>query len=543
MRTSPDETITPRFWPDMAALLALALVVRAATALPLRVPGYMDAYYYYVGAERIVAGYGLTEPYIWNYWLEPLRLPAPAFQYWLPLTSFIMVPFLALLGPSFRAAHVPFVLLSALLPLIAYRVSFILAPARRRAILAGLLTIFTPFYMKYWVSTDNFTPFALCAGLALLTMRRAVERQDLRWYAAAGALVGLGHLARADAPLLLAVLALAGLWPAGAAESLRRRWKPSLAGLALAVAAYGLVLLPWLMHNISAMGAPFNPVGARTIFLRDYDDLYSYGRPIDLASYLAWGWPAILRSKLDAAGANLITVTVVFLLLFMAPLAAWEMWARRRETLTRLVGWYLLLLYLTMTLIFTFPGPRGSLLHSGGALLPFLLAYAAGGLERAIAWAARRRATWDVTRACRVFGAGSLLIAVIASAFVYARAVWAGGDSQQAWNTHDDGYRIVDAWLDAQGAPADAPIMVVNPPAFYYFARRPAIAIPNEPPETIAAVCARFGAGYLLLEANRPRPLDALFAGAAPPAGRPTLELVKAWHAPEPEVKLYRCLP
>ncbi len=42
---------------------------------------------------------------------------------------------------------------------------------------------------------------------------------------------------------------------------------------------------------------------------------------------------------------------------------------------------YLPLLFIAMTFIFTFPGTRGGLFHSGGALLPVVFATAGPGLE------------------------------------------------------------------------------------------------------------------------------------------------------------------
>jgi hypothetical protein len=61
--------------------------------------------------------------------------------------------------------------------------------------------------------------------------------------------------------------------------------------------------------------------------------------------------------------------------------------------------------------------------------------------------------------------------------------------------------------------PADAPIMVVDPPAFYYYTGRYAVAIPNEPAAVISVVCRRFDVPYLVLEKNHPDPLDGLYDG------------------------------
>ena len=98
------------------ALVALALGARLLTAWPLRQPGYTDAYYYAVGAEQLHAGQGFQEPFIWNYLDPPESVPHAGYLYWMPLTAILGWPGLALLGDSFTALQVPFVLISALLP-------------------------------------------------------------------------------------------------------------------------------------------------------------------------------------------------------------------------------------------------------------------------------------------------------------------------------------------------------------------------------------------------------------------------------------------
>ena len=42
-------------------IAAIALMVRILTALPMQQPGYMDAYYYFAGAERLGTGDSFIE--------------------------------------------------------------------------------------------------------------------------------------------------------------------------------------------------------------------------------------------------------------------------------------------------------------------------------------------------------------------------------------------------------------------------------------------------------------------------------------------------
>ncbi|HID63951.1 MAG TPA: hypothetical protein EYP49_14615 [Anaerolineae bacterium] len=107
----------------MGMIFALTLLVRLIAALPIQRPGYMDAYYYYDGAEALYRGLGFSEEFIWNYLDDPQGIPHPSHLYWPPLSSILAYLSFLVFGPSHRAAQLPFILLSATLPLITYYVS------------------------------------------------------------------------------------------------------------------------------------------------------------------------------------------------------------------------------------------------------------------------------------------------------------------------------------------------------------------------------------------------------------------------------------
>ncbi|MGD9147719.1 MAG: hypothetical protein PVI80_19285, partial [Anaerolineae bacterium] len=156
----------PRRWIPWA-LLALALGVRLLTAWPLREPGYTDAYYYSVGAQQLFAGQGFVEPFIWNYLDPPETVNHPGYLYWMPLTAILGWLGLEVLGNSFRALQAPFILLSALLPLVSYTVAWDLSGKQKHAVLAGLLTIFPGYYAHSFVVPDSFAVFALAGSVSL----------------------------------------------------------------------------------------------------------------------------------------------------------------------------------------------------------------------------------------------------------------------------------------------------------------------------------------------------------------------------------------
>jgi len=508
----------------VAVLLVLGLAVRLLTAWPLRQPGYTDAYYYAVGARQLYTGQGFAAPFIWNYLEPPSSIPHPGFLYWMPLASILGWLGMAALGDSFRAIQAPFVLLSALLPLVTYTVAWDLTHKRQHAWLAGLLAVFPGFYSHFLVLPDNMTPFALAGGVCLWAAGRGLRDRRPLWFGLASLAAGLAHLSRADGLLLeLVVLccALSLIWsgtkstPAAQPESKTpgshasggQNPRSRIAAVLLALAGYLAVMAPWFLRNWQEIGSSLSGAGTATLFLTSYDDIFAFGRPPTLGSYLAWGWGAILHSKAEALLLNLQRLWVENLLVFLLPFTALGLWRLRRERLLWPFFIYAPLLFAAMTLAFTFPGMRGGLFHSGGALLPFLFAAAGPGLEVLLHGAARRFHGWEVKRAWSVFSAGLVGLAALLTLFAVGRAVLSGD-----WNKRGQGYADIGDWLAGQGA-ADAVVMAGDAPGFTWHTGHRAIAVPNERLDTVLAVADRFGARYLVLDSFRPRTTDALYDG------------------------------
>jgi hypothetical protein len=64
-----------------------------------------------------------------------------------------------------------------------------------------------------------------------------------------------------------------------------------------------------------------------------------------------------------------------------------------------------------MTLIFTFPGRHGSLLHSSTALWPWSMALVPAGIAASVDWIAARRRNWRPRQARILFAVGFLVMA------------------------------------------------------------------------------------------------------------------------------------
>ncbi len=519
-------------------LLTITLVVRIATALPLQQAGYMDASYAIHVAENIAVGRGLTEDVLWNYLDRPAGLPHPSNLYWMPLPSFLIAPFFALFGISYRVAQIPFILLSLIPPLFAFHLGSRVLGRDDYAWVGALLTIFSGFYMVYWVSPDNFTPFAVTASLCLYTIACGVETNSGRYYVAAGVLAGLSHLARADGILLLAAVPIAllmatssgntsfGVQASGSEDSplahhasritdyVSRITHHVLRFTLYALLGYLLVMAPWFARNYLAVGMPYPSAGAKTLWLTSYDELFRFADDLTPARYLAWGLVPIIESKVVAIWRSLLVLSFANMLLFLTPFVLAGLWRLRKciEFLPFLI--YGFLLFWVMVLAFTFPSWRGTLLHSGIALLPFCSVAVPSGIDAAVRWVARRRRTWDVSRALPVFQIGFVVLAVIVSFYVYGGGLFgssAGRDSP-LWNERDAGYSDIAQWLDRNAHDEDI-VMAGDPASFYNVSHRRAIVIPSESVDAVLAAARRYRASYLVLDHDYPRPLKDLYEG------------------------------
>jgi 4-amino-4-deoxy-L-arabinose transferase-like glycosyltransferase len=473
----------------------------------------MDADYYFATGVELASGRGFTEPFLWNYLDNPEGLPHPSHSYWMPLTSLVAASSMRLMGVSFRIAQIPFILLTAVLPLLAARVALHLGLGQRKAWLAGLLACVPGFFLPYFVTTETFSLFAIVGGLALWTMAAPTSASAWWKWPLAGALVGLAHLTRADGFILL-IPAFFAVWHAGH----RRR-----AGWALVMAGYLLVMAPWWWRNVSVFGTPFPPGTDRALWLVSYDDLFAYpATRITFQHWLSAGLASHVLTRLQALGTNLQSLFATNGLIFLAPLMITGMIRRWKQLLVRLSALYLGLLLIVMSFVLPDVGSRGGFFHSSAALMPVLWALAVDGLDWSVAWVGGRR-DWNLEQAQRFFRVGVILLALLVTVVVYWGRVIGDDAARPAWTSSHDLYREVGEHLD--GLAADDRIVAVNnPPGVYAAADLPAVVIPNGPIDTLQQVVDRYDVAWVILEGNHPLALAGLYAQSIVP---PWLQLVE----------------
>jgi 4-amino-4-deoxy-L-arabinose transferase-like glycosyltransferase len=455
---------------DVAVLFAVAVVARAVAALLVDYPPYTDPAYYLVVADRLADGQGFTTPVLWSFLEVGGRLPADATLpvasngHWMPLTSIVAAASIAVTEPllgTWRAAQLPFVLLSAALVPFTYLVGWELWRSRTVALSGAVLALLAGPFLVLYPQVNNIAVFGAAGAGALWCATRVVRaRRPFWWLVASGALAGVATLARVDG-LLVVVASAAAWWMRPGQRSLG-------AGLASA-AAFVVVIAPWLLRDLAVFGAPFPSAGGHTLWITSYNEQFSIGTDPSLASYLAWGLPNIVLSKLATWGELLGRVAVLMGGLFILPLV-YGLWAeRRRRQLAPFLA-YVAVVFLAMGMVFTFHAPRGAFYHSAAAWLPFAFPLAAASLPAASTAAGR---WWPFLR--RPATHRFLLVAGLAGAIglsVTGSAVLLG-----QWNAAHDRLAVAADFLRGRDATADR-VLSYDPAALHALSGNPGVAPP-----------------------------------------------------------------
>jgi hypothetical protein len=417
---------------DLLLLAGVALMARAIAAVVVPWPPFTDPAYYSLVAQRLAEGHGFTTPVLWSFLEvgsripEPATLPVPSNGHWMPLTSIVAAASMSLFGPTYSAGTIPLVVLSALLVPMTYQVAWELSASRWTAIVAAVLALFAGPLLIMYPTIDNFAVFGVAGAGSLYCSTRAVRApRPEPWLVAAGALAGLATLARIDGVLLTTGVA--------AAWFVRRGWSPwrvearrraSMASGFGSAAAFLAVLAPWLWRNYVTFETVLPSTGGHTLWIRSYNEQFSIGHDVNIATYLDWGVVNIVASKLSAAvdlvGRTGVLLGGIFLIFFVV-----GFWRERRRPELAPFTVYFVVMFAAMTLLFSFHAPKGAYYHSAPAWLPWGFALAAMGIAPAANWAGRwwrflrRPATH---RFITVAGlAGAVVLSLVGSGILFAQ--------------------------------------------------------------------------------------------------------------------------
>ena len=511
-------------WLTALGIFVVALAVRAVATADVVHPAE-DAAYYVGVARNLVEGRGLVSDALWSYGTPPLVFPRPAFEVWLPLPSLLAAVPMALFGGpapipllnAFRSAQLVSGLLGAVLAVLAWRLAADVAVerglpsgrARVLAIGAGLTTaVYLPLVLGA-IQPDSTIPFGvLVLGVCLLATRvlrdpRGARARDPRLIGL-GLLVGLAALSRNEAIWL----ALTWAWLAWRASGLSRAERLRLIGVVAVVAM--VVFAPWAFRDWRVFGSPLPGQAAMNALSIDGSDIFAWQDPPTLARYLAEGPAALVGMRVTGTTHNIVSV----LLLLGMPVSLigllalpWQARDRALRPLVLTAG----ITFLVTSLVFPVATTWGTFLHAAAAVHVLLIISALGALDAGFARLAARMG-WQRP----VSWLGALLTVGWSVMFSSVLLTSVGAGSAATART----YRVLAVELAAAGMPLDGqtPVIADAPIWMAENNRISSLALPNEPPASVADLAAHFGAQLLVLTSSERGIWPATLASGDPAA-------------------------
>ena len=491
----------------LVALIGLICLARFQT-----VPGYMDADYYEISGLQLAQGNGFKVPFLWNYLDEPKGIPHPSHTYWMPFTSLIVwLGIVITRSLSFERNRIIFILLSSFLPPLTAALGYRMTKKKTVAILAGAFSLFSGFYFPFMATSDSFSIYwmlGLLLGFVLPEEWGEISNVKL---GIIGGIIGLMHLTRSDGlfwllPGVLLVFICRWFYAV-----VKNRQIGVISGIGALFLGYLVIMVPWMLRNVSVLGSPFSPYLSRSLWIREYNEMFNYpARTLTFGHWLAQGWHGIIQSRLWAAGVNLQRAVaeqgLIFLVLFI--LVGWYRTRKNPRIIFFSVSW--VINYFMMTFIFPFAGARGGFFHASAAIQPMTFILGAVGIDEFIRWGERKRG-WQGDQALRIFGSAFVFIAFALTVFVTVRQVYHLEDYENIWGKTERSYKMLDTLLVQMGADGDDIVMVGNPPGYSLMTGRKSIVIPNGDTETLLEAAKEYGADYLILDENHPKMLNDLY--------------------------------
>ncbi len=520
---------------DNIIILFLALVLALGVASTQSTPSYMDADYYYATGIQLAEGKGFTEPFLWNYLEDADGLPHPSHAYWMPLASILSAFGMRLTREfGFASAQMPFILLSALVPLITAYLAFFLTQKRSLAFTSAFLAIFRGYYTPNLLTTDSFSLYMILGGSFLLALK--IERLWLKAIIL-GALSALLHLTRADGAIWLIITTISLImfhFSRFTQYATRKNFLLStFYSLLLLLSSYALLITPWFLRNYRVFGTILSPNADQVLWLTSYNQIFAYpAGNLSLETWLASGWGEIIKARLWALKLNLGTVLGVQSSVILLPfiiVGAWQYlkdpkgfkhttieteslfakssYKKRAQikpfgskfqiVFIGVLAWFTTLI--VMTLVFPFAGARGGFFHSGAALQPLWWALAPIGLARVIVWMVENKG-WK-PESLKMFSVMLVLVMVLLTGAIMWGRVLSPTARTQAQNTGVSLYTSIEKdVLEIENPSKNAAVITSNPPGYYLASERYALALPDGGIETVLAIAKRYDAEFLVLE-------------------------------------------
>jgi hypothetical protein len=435
---------------------------------------------------------------------------------------------------DFNAAQTGFILIFAAIPVLTAVLSLKLTGESGKATFAGVLALFSGYFLPVSTTTESFGLFILLGGLFFIVV---IQNDIKRRYLILGIIAGLMHLTRADGVLwflFAGLVLLMDRWKDNPDKHKRIRKLLSW-GFCIQVGeillGYLIVMAGWYIRNIISFGSLFPPGGGFSLWLLHYDELFSY--PASQLTFERWwasGLSEILQVRVEALWLNLQNGMAVQGIIVLGPLALIGAWKQRTLKAVR-VGWVAwTTIFFVMTVLFPYSGIRGGFFHSGAAFMPLIWALVPVGLEGVSKWTVKIF-SWEVRKISPFFHGLTILVVFLMSLLqVYIKTLGSDIAIQPAWSQQARHYGSLEERLQDIGANTGDIVMVINPPGYINVSGRSAIAIPDGNEDTLLRAAQQYQSRYLLLEIHHPRGLDDLYQNPIDQPGIKYLDTIATTH-------------
>lgn len=320
--------------------------------------GTFDSAYYHILVDRLEAGRGLTEPFIWNFLNERQSIEHPV-DYWMPMGIYLYFGARKIAGVGGEV----FLncLIWAFLSLMVYRKVFALSRSRWSALFAFACMVFCGRNLYYLLTTDNIAFYGLAGYLFFVS----IDNREA-WFGLAVA-SGFAALTRIEGSLI-AILGLASL-------ALKHR-RINLVAKALLIVL--LIVSPWLLRNHLVLGKIWTS-NFKALLITEYGDIFSSEFSGTLENFLGQGHEKIIKQRFNGllvAVVNFLAVPGMFVLypLWLAGLPI--IWKNEGRCFVVILMLFLLFCGLLVPL----QSEKGTAMHISAFFIPYFAVLAGLGL-------------------------------------------------------------------------------------------------------------------------------------------------------------------